>query len=755
MAHRTKRKLWPDLSTLKAQSNTITAVGKWGFYFILIGLIAGFGSIFFHFLCQIGSHFLLDQLAGYRPPAPPGEGHLFEPTQTVFNRWTLLFLPVFGGLISGWLVYTFAPEAEGHGTDAAIDSYHNKGGFIRGRIPIIKTFASAITLTSGGSGGREGPIAQIGAGFGSFLATKLKLSDRERRIMLAAGMGAGVGSIFRAPLAGALFAAEVLYRDPEFESEVIIPAGISSVVAYCVFCLVFGWGSLFETEPFVFRNPLELGPYTVLAVVLAAGGLLYVKAFYGVQGAFKKLNLPNHIKPAIGGLLTGAIGFFLPETLSFGYGFAQMALDNELPALILLALALGKILTTSFSIGSGGSGGVFGPSVVIGGALGGAVGRFFHEIMPNVVTQPGAFVVVGMAGFFAGVSNTPISTIIFVSEMTNSYHLLLPGLLVCSLTYLISQKWTIYDKQAKSKIDSNAHRGDFFVDILEAIRVKELTGQFRKVQLIPQDMTLKRFRKIFSSSHQHYYPVVDKENRLTGIFSINDIRGVIFDQEIGDLVRMKDVANPDIIYTTPSEDLNAVLKKCTIRNLQRVPVVRDDDHAVLIGMLDRRALIECYNKRVEEMKAGAGEERRGKPGFASDSEMSRFRGVSVADAMTETVAPVNVQMDLEGLNKLIYESRFSSFPVVDDEGRLKGILSLSDCKRALKKGNPSITARHVATRDVVAVTRDETLLSALAKITSGDFAVLPVVDRDDPEKLLGVISRKDMMSAFNEVIKEA
>ena len=755
MAHLSRRKTWLNKDTIKARSSAITTAGKWAIYFVLIGLIAGLGSIFFQFLCQIGSHFLLDQLAGYRPPAPAGEGDLFEPTKTVFNRWVLLFLPVLGGIISGWLVYTFAPEAEGHGTDAAIDSYHRKGGFIRGRIPIIKTIASAITLTSGGSGGREGPIAQIGAGFGSFLATKLKLSDRERRIMLAAGMGAGVGSIFRAPLAGALFAAEVLYRDPEFESEVIIPAGISSVVAYCIFCLVFGWGSLFETHPYVFRNPLELGPYTILAVVLAAGGFLYVKAFYGVQGAFKKLKLPNHIKPAIGGLLTGAIGFFLPETLSFGYGFAQMALNNDLPALFLLALALGKILTTSFSIGSGGSGGVFGPSVVIGGALGGAVGKVFHNIMPNVVTQPGAFVVVGMAGFFAGVSNTPISTIIFVSEMTNSYHLLLPGLLVCSLAYLISQKWTIYDKQVKSKIDSNAHRGDFFVDILEAIRVKELTGKFRKVQLIPQDMSLKRFRKIFSSSDQNYYPVVDKENRLTGIFSINDIRGVIFDQEIGDLVRMKDVANPDIIFTTPEEDLNAVLKKCTIRNLQRVPVVRDEDNGVLIGMLDRRDLIEYYNNRVEEMKAGtAGDAPQSPVTSASEREMSRFRAVLVGDAMTTTVEPVNVNVDLEGLKKLIYESRFNSFPVVDHEGKLKGILSLSDCKKALKKGKQAITAGNLATRDVVTVTRDETLLSALAKITSGDFAVLPVVDGEDPEKLMGVISRKDMMSAFNEVVKK-
>jgi CIC family chloride channel protein len=168
--------------------------------------------------------------------------------------WILLLLPAFGGILSGWLVYTFAPEAEGHGTDAAINAYHNTGGLIRARVPIIKTIASALTLTTGGSGGREGPIAQIGAGFGSFLATKLKLSRRERRIMMAAGVAAGVGSIFRAPLAGALFAAEVLYRDPEFESEVIIPAGISSVVAYCLFCLVFGWGSLFESPDFKFQS---------------------------------------------------------------------------------------------------------------------------------------------------------------------------------------------------------------------------------------------------------------------------------------------------------------------------------------------------------------------------------------------------------------------------------------------------------------------------------------------------------------------
>ena len=583
---------------------SVAQATRWSVNFIAIGLIAGLGSVLFHYLCQLGLHYFLDMLAGYRPPPPAGEHSLLPQTSVPFNRWALMFLPALGGIVSGWLVYTFAPEAEGHGTDAAIKAYHHKGGFIRGRVPFIKTLASAITLTTGGSGGREGPIAQIGAGFGSFLATTLKLPDRERRIMMAAGVGAGIGSIFRAPMAGALFAAEVLYRDPDFESEVIIPAGISSVVAYCVYCLVFGWGSLFESPPFDFRNPLELGPYLVLAVVLVATGLFYVKAFYGTVHIFESLKrIPNHFKPAIGGLLTGAIGFFLPQTLAFGYGFAQMAINNELAIPFLLTLALGKILTTSFSIGSGGSGGVFGPSIVIGGAMGGVVGNLFHVILPTVVTEPGAFVVVGMAGFFTAVSNAPISTIIFVSEMTNSYHLLLPSLLVCSVSYMASRRWTIYIQQVQSKVDSPAHAGDFFVDILQAIAVIELMPLVKKVTVVPENMPFLEFKRYFSETKQQYFPVVDEEKRMVGIFSTNDIRGVLFSPEIEQLVVMKDVATSDIIFTTPDEDLNTVLKKFTTRNIDSLPVVRTEDHGILLGMLNRREVISFYNLKVEEMKS--------------------------------------------------------------------------------------------------------------------------------------------------------
>ncbi len=595
-------KKWFKAIAVKDRSINIARAGKWTLNFVAIGIIAGLGSVLFHYLCQLGLHYFMDFMAGYRPPCPAGEHHLLSPTNTSFSRYTLLLLPAFGGILSGWLVYTFAPEAEGHGTDAAIDAYHTKGGFIRGRVPIIKTIASALTITTGGSGGREGPIAQIGAGFGSFLATKLKLSDRQRRIMMAAGIGAGVGSIFRAPLAGAIFSAEVLYRDPELESEVIIPSGISSVVAYCVYCLVFGWGSLFESPDFQFRNPLELGPYIILAFVLTGTGILYIKSFYGITRLFKSFKIPNHIKPAIGGLCTGIVGFFLPQTLAFGYGFAQKALNNELTIPFLLLLAFGKIITTSFSIGSGGSGGVFGPSIVIGGAMGGAVGKLFHQIMPGIVTQPGAFVVVGMAGFFTAVSNTPISTIIFVSEMTNSYHLLLPSLFVCSLAYLGAQKWTIYVKQVKGKIDSPAHTGEFFVDVLQTIKVKDLMHLVKKVELIPQDMSFLDFKKYFSETKQHYFPVMDENERLIGIFSSTDIRSVLFSEDIEHLVVMKDVGTSDIIITTQSDDLNTVLQKFTTKNIDSLPVVKDDDHQILIGMLNRREVISFYNEQIQEMK---------------------------------------------------------------------------------------------------------------------------------------------------------
>jgi CIC family chloride channel protein len=581
----------------------LTHIGRWAFYYVCVGAVAGVASIVFYYLCQLGMRVFLDSLAGYRPPTSAGEAALFSPGNGLFNRWVLLILPTAGGLLSGWLVYRFAPEAAGAGNDAAIHAYHHQEGLIRARVPLVKTMATVMTLTTGGSGGREGPIAQIGAGIGSWVAVKLKLSARERRILVAAGIAAGVGSIFRAPLAGALFAAEFLYRDPEFEYEVIIPAGMASVVAYCLFCMVFGWGSLLQSPDFIFRNPLELGPYLVLAVVVAGAGVFFIKLFHATARFFNGLRIPNYLKPAIGGALAGIVGFFLPHTLAFGYGYAQQALTDELAISFLLSLAIGKMVTTSFSIGSGGSGGLFGPSIVIGAALGGVVGLAFHQLLPEIVRAPGAFVVVGMAAFFAAVSNTPISTIIFVSEMTNSYHLLLPSLMACSVAYLATRRWTLFKSQVWRRIDSPAHSGEFFVDVLQTIMVRDVLDRVRKVAMIPENMPFADFRKHFSESDQHYFPVMDEHGKLSRIFSINDIRSVLFAPGIGQLVVMKDIGTADIITTAPSEDLNSVLKKFTVKNIDSLPVVRDDDPRELIGMLNRREVIAYYNQKVDEMKA--------------------------------------------------------------------------------------------------------------------------------------------------------
>jgi CIC family chloride channel protein len=580
----------------------IASTGRWAIRYVLIGLIAGGASVLFYYLCQLGMSLFLDGLAGFRPPASAGEYPLFSPGSGELNRWVLLILPACGGLLSGWLVYSFAPEAAGGGNDAVIDAYHNKESQIRPQVPLIKTLATVITLTTGGSGGREGPIAQIAGGLSSVFATKLGLSVRDRRILMAAGIAAGVGSIFRAPLAGALFAAEFLYRDPEFEYEVIIPAGMASTVAYCMFCLVYGWGSLLQSPDFVFRNPLELGPYLILALFLAAFGILFIVCFQTAGRMFGALKIPAYLKPALGGLCTGIIGFFLPNTLAFGYGYAQQALTLELGPLILMTLAVGKILTTSFSIGSGGSGGLFGPSIVIGAALGGAFGQAMNQIMPEIVTQPGAFALVGMAGFFAAVSNTPISTIIFVSEMTNSYHLLLPTLLVCSVAYLAARRWTIFPHQVSRRIDSPAHAGEFFVDVLQAIRVKDLRDCIRPAVSIRQEMPLVEFKTYFSKTEQHYFPVVDQAEKLVGIFSINDVRSVLFAAEVENLIVMKDIGTSDIITATLSEDLNSVLKKFTIKNIDSLPVVSEVDPRGLIGMLNRREVIAYYNKRVQDFK---------------------------------------------------------------------------------------------------------------------------------------------------------
>ena len=601
--------------------------GKWFLLSSLVGIVAGVGAIAFEMMGQGVFHFTLSRFAGYAPVEAAGEQSFFHAEPGAFAPWMIVLTMTLGGLVSGWLVYTFAPEAEGHGTDAAIDAFHNGRGIIRARVPLIKTLASAITIGTGGSGGREGPIAQIGAGFGSYLGTRLKLSTHDRRILLAAGMGAGVGAIFRAPLAGALFAGEILYREAEMESDVIVPSAISSIIAYSVYSLAqpahLKFTPLFgESLHYSLSSPLELFPYSLLAVALVLVGIVYIKVFDGTHWLFKKIPVVPHIKPAIGAGLAGIAGlslFFsmgndqrLLAVFSTGYGTLQEALNSAtsadgLTVKLLLAVAFMKIATTALTIGSGGSGGVFGPSMVIGGCVGAAAGRILHELMPGLVSSETipAYAIVGMAGFFAGCAHAPFSTIIMVSEMTGDYKLLLPTMWVSMLCFLLSRRWTLYNKQVPTRLESPAHRGDFLVDILQGIKVQSVYRHGREIKFIPESMSLDEIVHTLAKVQQHYFPVVDEQGEMVGIFSADDVRSYLYDETIWQLAVARDIMVTNILSVTPDDDLNTAMQRFTMLNLDELPVLDPANPGKLLGMLRRKETIGAYNRQMVEHKRAA------------------------------------------------------------------------------------------------------------------------------------------------------
>jgi len=516
-------------------------------------------------------------------------------------------------LISGVIVFLFAPEAEGHGTDSAIEAYHRKLGRIRTRVPLVKMIASAITIGTGGSGGREGPIAQIGAGFGSFLATRLRLSSRNRRIMLAAGIGGGVGAIFRAPLAGAIFAAEVLYSSSEVDAEVLLPAMVSSIVGYGVYASRFGWDHMFSVpSTHGFTNPLELGPYLVLALVVALAALLYIGTFEGARSMFARLPIPPAFRVMLGGVITGFVGLALilsfgqtrdvGDVLSGGYGIIQHVIDTDgrgMSIVLLLAVAVGKIVTTSASIGSGGSGGVFGPSMVIGATLGAAVGKIFHGFMPDIVQHPMTFAVVGMAGFFAAAANTPISTMIMVSELTGDYGLLVPSMWVCAIAFLISRDWTIYGSQLSSRALALPRLGATTPQIFSNVRVGDVFRRRRRYVRIPPDASLHEVMQAAETTRQRVFPICNEEGVLIGAFRIEQL---IHEIEHGDLETTKaiDLLDEVTFYVEESESLDKAQRMLRNNNLEELLVVETEGYRRISGILTMADVLLAYQRIMGE-----------------------------------------------------------------------------------------------------------------------------------------------------------
>jgi H+/Cl- antiporter ClcA len=453
---------------------------RWLILASVIGTVAGLGAVVFYEALRLSTEFFLQILANYRVPTPAGEGNALGSGIHYLRAWAIPLVVVAGALGAGFLVFTWAPEAEGHGTDAAIDAVHYNPRGIRLRAVVIKILASALTIGSGGSGGREGPTAQISAGFGSLLARVLDLSPEDGRIAVSVGIGSGIGAIFSAPLGGAVLAADIVYRE-DFEYPALVPGLFASAIAYAIFGAVYGYRPLFATSSYHFDQPIQLVWFALIGIVAGGIGLLYSKSFYGVATLASRLPFSRKLRPALGALFVGLIALALPEVLGTGYGWVQESLQLRgvllhTPLWIVLLLPFARIAATALSIGTGGSGGVFGPGMVIGAFTGLAVWRLFEPIAPGVGHDPGPFVVVGMMAVFGGISRAPLAVMVMVAEMTGSVQIIAPALVAIALsTFIVARADdSIYRSQLRTRADSEASRLQFGLPLLSLVHVADV-----------------------------------------------------------------------------------------------------------------------------------------------------------------------------------------------------------------------------------------------------------------------------------------
>ncbi len=579
---------------------------------LLLGVAAGLGSgglaiLFFLGLEHLG-HLLLAQLAGVSLPAPSGEASLAVAAGPS-RPWLVPVFTTAVGLVTGVLVTRLAPETlrgATDGTDAMIGAFHRGGGLIRPLAPLVKGATAILTIASGGSAGQEGPISQLGAGLGSFLAQKLGLTVRQRRILLLAGAAGGLGAIFRAPLGGAITAVEVLYSE-DFEAEALLPAVVSSVVAYTLFTFFFGVDAIIRTPRYLFENPLELPFYLGLAVVVSLAARLFIRAFF-----FFKFRVFGPIRDrlgptpsmVLGGLGMGIFGMCFPQVMGGGYGWMELSANGQLGIGFLSGLFLGKVLATSITIGSGLSGGMFAPSLVLGGAAGGVVGQLGHMLRPDIVTQPGGYTMVGMAAFFAGVAHAPIGPLIMVCEITQGYGLLAPLMLCSAVVMVLCDGVHLYENQVPNKFASPAHVADATTNILEGVPVSSVFVPGRAT-ILEEGVTLRALADIISGTREMVFPVRDREGRLSGLLSVQDARGVLFEASLGELVLVRDLMRP-VVAVHPDMSLYDALMLFIKTDLSQLPVVAAERPDAVLGMLGRQHVMKAYSATLGELRREGG-----------------------------------------------------------------------------------------------------------------------------------------------------
>lgn len=581
----------------------------------IVGVAAGLIGAFFFAAVEYLQYLFLESLAGYSVLRANGETLWtnLEPAADEFRPWLLVLLPALGGLACG-LLTRLAPETRGGGGNATIDSFHRDDGVIPHRVIWIRMLASFCTLGTGGAGGREGPTMQIGGALGSLVARLLGVSARERRILLLAGVAAGISAVFRTPLGAALLAVEFLYRDG-FEADALVPSILASVVAYSVVISIFGETTLFTHAlrfPFI---PGHLPLYGLLALLVAGLAATFAASLRLSRRLFVAIPVAAWLRPAIGGI---ALGVFctpvilwvgdLSNThgqglgvLGSGYGAVQAAIsgatwlpDGGSGILLLAMLSLAKLVAASITIGSEGSAGDFAPSLAIGGLFGGAFGRAAEALLQDPTIDPGAFALVGMGVFYGGIAHVPLSALVLVCELAGNYDLLVPLMLAQGIAFVALRNRTIYPAQVPTMRDSPVHRDAFLLDALKSIRVADLMTQGRAfVRFSPDTPARIMLEKISEATWQDVFPVVDAAERLTGLVTSDGLR--VLANEGGDLpwAIAADVMQAPV-SVQPKDDLRMATERIVNHGLREIPVV--DERGSIVGFLDEADVAAIYLK---------------------------------------------------------------------------------------------------------------------------------------------------------------
>jgi CIC family chloride channel protein len=517
---------------------------------------------------------------------------LFFGTISDSPNYYVIFIPAIGGLLVGILAYSFV-KARRCDIEEVIEASTLHAGKLRTKNAFLEVLASIITIGSGGSAGKEAPGILAGAGIGSLVAQIFNISGNRLRIMVGCGASAGIAAAFNAPLAGVVFVVEVIFG--ELETKTFIPIVISAVFGTIVANLVFGVRHI-QVSYYGLVSPLfESVLYLILGLLAGIVSALLIRSMYLFHDGFENIPIHPMLKPAIGGLGVGLIGFFYPQIFGVGYNIITDVLANKFALDILVILLFLKIITFSLTIGSGGAGGSIVPALFSGAMLGGAFGTVAHAVFPAITAQPGAYALVGMGAVFAGTARAPLTAMLILFELTMDYNLMLPLMFACVVSNVTSSSL-----HSESLFTEGLRRRGFTirkgheVDVMESMLVRDAMKQH--VQTVSENKNVGTLIALMQSSRHAGFPVLDQKGKLCGIVTLEDVREKV---KYGELDKMiGDIASHDLIVAYPDESLNTVLERLAMQDIGRLPVVSRFDDTELLGMITRSDVVNSYNKKV-------------------------------------------------------------------------------------------------------------------------------------------------------------